>query len=291
MLDTRICNSTNNSEKVFLSQFSNLLKTVLSAPADFYREKYKKKGLKISFSDLPDNLNYDFLRELPIVTRQELALTFYHDRIYGEGPAVYKLIKSPEAERSFLLHRTVDEIKKSGLPINGKRPLVLMGDIYEALEHCVYIYEQNLIPLIGEIPNSELIFSVSKQYEADSIFLDRYSIDHYKHDLIRAKLPLKSITLIDSQFCYTDWHWPEGIIIDYILSLPETGRLAFKCPESNRDMDFVFHPFNDVFIEPGIAVITSSRLQACPMIRYQTNILLYSVAGSCSCGIPSFRLG
>src|SRR3989344_4658261 len=53
----------------------------------------------------------------------------------------------------------------------------------------------------------------------------------------------------------------------------------------------ISHAYDDVHIEAAIsAIITSSRLQASPIIRYQTNIGIEESRQKCSCGKKSFSI-
>lgn len=101
---------------------------------------------------------------------------------------------------------------------------------------------------------------------------------------------LKNIVVIDRFFEAEDYLMFPEVEKDFVLEVEETGRIAYLCKESEKKSEYVFHPFDDAFIEPGLTKVTSSRLKTSPLIRYQTDIFLEEVESKCSCNLRSFRL-
>lgn len=271
----------------FLANLKPLLKFIVSAEADFYRKKYSEAGITVSEQWLND-LTEEKFKFIPVVTKKEIALAPYRSRLYEEKSGVNKLINCEEAGRYFLVHRTLEEIGQDDLPFKGERPMVLLNDIYEAIERCLFFYEKNILPLIGEIYNPAVVTATARQYNVDNLFIDHASIVNFRDALLKLNLPLKSVTVIDSAFEKSDFDWPQNIKLNFVISLPETGRIAYACPEAIAERKFVFHPYGDVHIEPGLAVISSARLKACPIIRYQSYVYLEPADKICGCSRPSF---
>lgn len=268
------------------SDLKNVLQEIWKSKTDFYRKKYSKAGVDVGQIEA---LDLSLFQSLPVLTRRELAETPYRERLYLEAVGNNKLLHCPEADRYFVVHRSLDEIKNYDLPFNGKRPMVIMGDVYEAVEHCLFFYERKILPLIGEVPNAEVIAATAKQYQVDTLFLDRYAVMNFKDDLVRQNLPLKKVVIIGKEFDRIDWDWPKEIELHFILSLPETGRIALSCPEAVRRGELVFHAYPDIFLEEGIAVLTSTLLRASPLIRYQSHFFVESFAPICRCDKLAFK--
>lgn len=274
-------------EKAFIKNLQIIVGTILNKKNDFYKERYKASGIKKGFIS---SLNEETLHQLPVITLKELALSPFKKRRIEEKPGFNKLVLSTEADRYFIIHRSLEEIKKDSLPLEGTRPLVLFQDVYEALEHCLFFYEQGILPLIGEVGNPAIVYASAKQYNVDSVYLDNQCLKSLLDELLKLNLPIKSITLIDS-YINSTYNWPKGITVHYILSLPEFGRIAYACPKTINKKPFVFHPFSDTYIEPSkLSILTSSRLHACPMIRYRSPFSFKETKATCTCNRSSFIL-
>ncbi|OGH12132.1 MAG: hypothetical protein A2776_01215 [Candidatus Levybacteria bacterium RIFCSPHIGHO2_01_FULL_40_10] len=267
----------------FQVKLEAILKGVFKKSDSFYRRKYTESGIH-----LKDFLSPDSFDLIPPTTLKELATTPFKERCSKEGPGLNKLIYSKEAKRYFIVHRTLDEIKNEHLFIDGTRPLVIIQDVYEAIETCLFFYEHGILPLIGEILNPAVVYATASQYNIDSVVADIESFKNFYKDLSKLDLAIKSITIIDSKaFDRYDF---QGIKMNYILSLPETGPIAYACPYL-KNKHFVFHPYDDIFIEDGKkTTITSVRLEACPLIRYQANISIKLFESKCTCDKVSLKL-
>ncbi|MBI4119314.1 MAG: hypothetical protein HY456_00520 [Parcubacteria group bacterium] len=276
-------------DKKFSEDLKKILKTVIAADVDFYRKKYAQAGLDISESWI-EELTEEKFKLLPITTKKEVALAPYRSRLYEEKSGLNKLINCEEAGRYFLIHRTLEEIRRDDLPFAGERPMVLLNDVYEAIERCLFFYEKNMLPLIGEVYNPAVVTATARQYNVDTMFIDHASIVSFRDALLKLNLPLKSVTVIDPAFEKNDFEWPENVKLNFVLSVPETGRIAYACPEATAEKKFIFHPYDDVHIEPGLAVVTSARLKACPMIRYRSSLFLEEVESKCACNKPALKL-
>ena len=263
----------------FWAELKKLFQAVVGREGSFYRKLYSKAGLDESFSPTPDNF-----ASLPVVTGEILAGAPYPERVYGESSGLNKLVYSDEADRYFLIHRTLEEVKAAALFISGKRPLVLRESVYEAIEHCLYFYEHNVLPLIGEIHNPAVVLATARQYSIDSMVTDHSSVVSLGGELLKLNLPLKEITAVGDVFYSSDFDWLPGAKKKFNLSLPEPGPLGYSCPKSESGGQIVLHPYADVFIEPGaLAVVTSVRLKACPVIRYRAPLYLEEISKICGC--------
>lgn len=270
----------------FLQKTKELLKSLLDAESDFYREKYISAGIN---NTQIETLNESNWNTFPVLTKKELALAPYKTRCYGEKSGLNKLIFSQESDSYFLIHRTLEEIREEQLPYEGTRPMAIFENVYEAIERCLYFYERSILPLIGEFHNSAVIYATARQYEVDTIFMDRAAIRAFREELVKILPNFKSVTVIDDAFSQEDFEWPDKIRLNFTLSIPEIGSIAHACFESIPTRKLIFHPASDVYIEPtALSIITTTRLKACPMIRYQSVLFFEEIPSRCHCGKKSF---
>ena len=273
----------------FLKNLKKLLADVLAAEPEFYRKKYLNAVID---DDCIRNLDEERFKTLPAATKEEIARAPYAGRLYQEGSGITKLIPCVEAGRSFLLHRTLEEIKEDDLPYEGARPMVLMSNMYEAIERCLFFYERNILPLIGEFRNPAVAVSSARQYNIDALVMDHTAVLQYRRMLCALNLNIQSVTVVDSTFHKDDFSgWPPETTKYFVVSFPETGRLAYSCPRAAAEDKLVLHPYPDVYIEPSaLSVITSVRFKSCPMIRYRAPVYFEDVRSVCGCGKASFAL-
>lgn len=273
-------------DNAFLKKVQRIILEAFAKKTNFYRIKALSLGIKKK--DI-EKLDKAVFQTFPITTLKELADTPYSQRLLQEKPGLNKLVFSEGATRYFLIHRTLEEIREDALPLDGTRPLVLMQDVYEAIECCLFFYEHHVLPLIGEILNPSVLYAAAQQYRIDSLYIDHDSITNFREGLLKLDLPLKSVTIIDSGFTAEDLRWPKQFSIHCIMSIPEFGRIAYACPESIVKKLFIFHPYPDIFIEPlKSSILTSTRLHACPMIRYQSSLSFRTTQSQCRCKETSF---
>ncbi len=274
----------------FISQLQLIFNEIVKKRTNFYYQKYSKakiKGKSLSA------LNEELFNNLPTVTLAELAKTPYKNRFISEKPGFNKLVFSKKADRFLLIHRDLEEIAKAGPTVNkGIRPMVLMEDVYEAIEACLYFYEHKTLPLIGEVLNPAVVYATAAQYDINSLIIDRSCLLQFRSELLKLKIKLDNVTVVGAEFSSDDISWPKIKTVNAILSLPEFGRIAYACSELITKKKFVFHPYKDVLIEAGLnAILTSTRLKSCPMIRYKSDLSLTETNSSCSHKEQSFTLG
>lgn len=94
-----------------------------------------------------------------------------------------KLVYSKEFERYVIARKTLAEIRDQNISFEGKRPLVLFEDIYEALEKALYLYEKGYLPLLGDAANPGVMLSLAKQYGVDSLVSDEASWLKFRKEL------------------------------------------------------------------------------------------------------------
>lgn len=205
------------------------------------------------------------------------------------APFFNKLVYDKNTERYVILPRALGEIKTMNLPTDAKRPMVLMKNIYEAIEYCLFCYEHNILPLIGEWGNDAVVVATAKQYNIDGLFIDKESLLKFENLLGGANLPIKRIIIIDRSFEKSDLTRFPATKKDFILSLPETGPFAYLCDKTSGVQN-IFHPYSDVSIKPGLAVISSSRYKLSPVDNYRADIYLEKTEDICGCGLPSFAI-
>lgn len=270
----------------FKKKLQNILIEIFQKKANFYKKKYLKAGIKKK--DVA-KFDYNLFKKLPPVSARELANTFYKLRNLKEELGLNKLVFLKNLNKFILVHKTLEEIKKNSLPLAGLRPMIIVQDLYESFEHCLFFYQKGILPVIGEIANPAMLFANAMQYNVDSLVLDLATKKLFQTELLRLNLPLRSVTIVDSFFSSDGLVWTEEIDCHYILALPEFGKIAYLCKESLKSGHTVFHSFDDVLIESGRkTVLTSVSLKANPMIRYQSSLHLKQDK-ICVCGRPSFK--
>ncbi|GEM_PF-4582510 len=273
----------------FIKEVQAILEQAFKIKDNFYRLKYQSAGIDKKSLAL---FNKETFLKLPLTTLNELAKSPYKNRCLEEKKGLNKLVFSKEADRYFLIHRDLTEIEKEALPIKGvRRPMILMQDVYEALEHCLFFYEHSILPLIGEVLNPAVVYATAKQYQVDLLVIDGQSVANFREGLLKLNLPLKAVIVVDSAFNTDSLKWSKKINVDCILSLTEFGPVAYSCPQALSKQKFVFHSYQDTMIEPAeFAILTSIRLRSCPMIRYKSSLPLKAVESRCSCGKASLFL-
>lgn len=272
----------------FFTKLKGVLKGIYEVKDKLYYPKYIKQG----FKDLK-LLDRKLFESLPIVTDKDLVNISYKDRRIYEKTGLNKLTYFKSLDSYVLVHRTLDEIRNNKMKVGGDRPMVLMQDVYEALEYCLYFYEKGVLPLIGEVLNPAVVLATARQYKVNALYMDKISKDSFLKDLQKLKLPLKSITIIDNSLDSKELAEFRLLKAEFILNLFEFGAVAYLCPDQINMKNPVFHPFDDVWIESQPerrAILTSNRLQACPMIRYQSDIRLEKALSNCSCARESYLL-
>lgn len=275
-------------DQEFFQKIMDLLVNLWNAEPSFYREKYAWAGFT---ENNLKTINPVSFKTLPLVTKNELAETRYRDRIYEEKSGLNKLVFSEEANTYFLIHRTLEEIRGDALPVKGERPMVILSNVYEAIEGCLFFYENGTLPLIGEIYNPAVIYSSARQYQIDTLFIDHASILKLRKELLAQPIKIRHVTIIDSSFYTEDLDWPENIEKTFVFSIPEFGRIAYACQEFLQKKELILHPYDDVYIEPSaLSILTSTRLKACPMIRYQSAVYIEQADARCNCGKTAFKI-
>jgi hypothetical protein len=272
----------------FLKKLKLVLAQVYKNKQKFYYQKYSSEGL--GKTDIT-KINEESFSKFPVINLGDLAAVPFENRCYQNKVGFNKLIFSKDTDSYLLIRRSMEEIKNDSFPINGSRPAVIMQDMYESIEKCLFFYEQGILPLIGEVLNPSVVYATLKQYQVDNIFMDCVSVNNFWDEIYKLKLPLKSITVIDSSFENISLKKVKDIELKFIICLPEFGRIAYSCKEKNPSGKATFHPYKDVLVEIlESVVLTSVRLQTCPMIRYKSDLLMKEIKSSCKCNEQSFTL-
>lgn len=263
----------------FLDDLKGILKQIYNNKNNFYFKKYNRA--KISQQDI-SHLSVESFKLFPVTRISEFANSNYKERCLNEKPGINKLIFSPIDKKYILFHRNLSEIKKEGIPIYGKRPMVIIQDVYDSIETCLYFYEHKILPLIGEISNPSVIYSTASQYRVDALYVDQSSYRQFAKELLKLNLPIKAIVISDSITSLPP-KLSKNISLDYVFSISEIGPIATLCPESGGKT-LKFHTLDDIYIEEGRqALITSLRLTSCPIIRYEIGFTIKKSNSKCSC--------
>src|SRR3989344_4595983 len=104
----------------FLRRVKAILLDAFEKSDDFYRVVYHAAG--IDKKDIAQLTQKSF-SSLPVVTLKDLANAPYKQRCIKEDRGFNKLVFSNDADRYFLVHRTLEEIREDYVPYEGSRPL------------------------------------------------------------------------------------------------------------------------------------------------------------------------
>ncbi len=253
-------------------KLKQLLRSVYNSPkSNFYRNLYTQKGINA----------HGLWENLPFVTQHDLIKTPLNDRLYLDKPIFVKIIHGDAG--SFLFGRTVENIAQEYYGKVGERPLVAFSSSYEGIEKSLWVYEQNMLPLIN-LDAVRLTVLAAEKYDIDSIVGDIASITALGQELPqKQRSRIKYINIIDSRRTNIDHSLFPNAEMREIFSLPETGNIAERCPTQKTKA--VWHGFKNVFIEndENKLVITKYELLPTPLIRYRTKITVHRPEEPCDC--------
>src|SRR5690348_8939857 len=116
-------------------KISQFVKDIASSEkSDFYKSIW---GSAQEFNDLPAVSREDFIN-VPLSKRR-----------YKDEKGLVKIVHSPEG--SFLSEWSFKDIGLEPWGLPSKRPFVYLTDAHEAIEKSMWCYENNMVPLIGEL--------------------------------------------------------------------------------------------------------------------------------------------
>ena len=244
-----------------------------SAVSDFYRTTV--------WDTPPPEMPHEKL--LPCTRAQYAAVPFLA-RLYRTEGLLTKV--AYEGEKPFLIGRHHDDIASESYGMLGNRPLVAFSDIHESLEKSLWCYTRNILPLIAD-SNPDITAMLANRYEADTLIADTATLpvllpalaQHYKLSAFRF------VSIVDTVFDLSllKKMFPEAEL-SLVLGLPETGGIAFTCPDALKEGHIVFHTAPHRAIEHSNELtVTDDRLLPTPLIRYRPGIAIRFLSPSCGC--------
>lgn len=262
-----------------------LLGSVLeSSLSDFYRALYAARGYT-----LPERHGFA-LEEVPIISWDDIERHPYLERLYTQEKQYVKAVYASD-DRAMLIARTLPDVEAEAVPYEGERPLVLFESGHETVEKSLWLYAQNILPLIGE-KNLEVTAMNAERYTIDGIVGDTESalalVPHLRKR--GGTEGIAHIYIVDRRFDFEGVRagYPNAYLA-FFLALPETGRFAFACPERAG----LFHPDEASIVELEHGELVVSRLieLPTPIVRYRTGLSARGESASCACGAElSFTL-
>lgn len=261
-----------------LARLSELLKKIAAAEdSNFYRDladALKSAGLPETTEDLA---------RLPILTRERLLSFRLLDRLYFKGDGYVKRVAT-----AGLIKRTLKDLGVEDLgQVDFERPLVIFGDSGETCEKALWVYEKNLIPLVGEANNLPATLKAAGQYQIDCIITESRLLEKLWPLLENSYNTgrIKRIILQDSRYDKENLNLISAdVAATRLLSLPETGPFAYACPEAVARGELTFHPDKNSIIEFGKSLLLTKLIYLpTPLIRYETGLAGGEAAKECSC--------
>lgn len=285
ILKIKVRNSQNYNEQKLI-KLKNLLSEIESSQdSSFYRDIFESMG--IEFKELRFD-NTDNLQKIPHTSYLNLLSTSLNKRLYTKESHTGKFVKIVRKYGSpFLIQRNLNDIQKENYGVTCRRPQVFFDDNQEAIEKCVWFYENNMLPLVGELNNLPVTAFSAKKYGIDFLLTNQ--------DLFLKYLPFLTsdndvsdikISLLDDYFEIESILeiFPTIKNIRLVLALPETGAFAESCPEALKRGELIFHPDKNSILETrGSLIVTKLIKMPTPIIRYQTDIFVESVDKRCRC--------
>lgn len=93
--------------------------------------------------------------------------------------------------------RSFDAIAREPFALPSERPLVMFENPHESLEKSLHCYLNGMTPLIAE-KNLEVTLAAAAKYEIDALVCDSASLAKLHPFLSTRRIPLSSISVIDS---------------------------------------------------------------------------------------------
>ena len=270
------------SDREQLEHLRTLLHEVsTSDQSAFYIDHFRTEGFEPKISKDPEILDC-----IPILQWETLVQTPFLKRLYRNSQLYTKIVSGRSHNKPILIARTTEDISEEHFGTIQTRPLVLFGTIHESIEKCLWVYEQNILPLVCTEGSGELTARTALQYGIDSILCDMGSFKevspHLSDYLIENEVHVSVVdTAFDMSFLNTrvpQHHYT------LTLGLPEVGTIAHACPETHGCDSIVFHPDERSIIEILDTLIVTRLVNLpTPIIRYQTDIKAKSLPQTCRC--------
>lgn len=255
-----------------------------SKKSDFYKKKFLNSGyIYNDFNDFED------LHKIPLLTWEEISAYPFLKRNYLSESMFIKVVH--KGDESYLIGRTITDIKNEEYGIPCERPLALFKYCYEGIEKGLWFYEHNILPMINE-DNLEITSMMASKYKIDGIVAEMDILKSFT-TILKKRYDLNHIThirIIDTYFDmpFMKKNFP-NTNVQYTLGAPEVGGVASLCPDS----DDVFHEHKNTFAEniKGELVVTKSFKMPTPLMRYKTGIPIKVTEHLCKCrALESFLL-
>ncbi|MEI6266818.1 MAG: hypothetical protein WCP14_02935 [bacterium] len=297
----------NEFKEKFLAQVKSLLDYVLESQySDFYINKYK--GLNISSKSI--NSYADFLR-IPILTKDEILQVPLNERIFVDIDKITKYSASSgttNTNKPLILPRTDDHLipatEKNSyyFPFSHlglKRGFVLLPTI-----RAIGKVENSPIPMFpGDPQKLSLAAKIAKELSPDAILSTPTLLTLFIAELKKVDFDLQQIRLIrlGSEFCskqradYFRKSFPNADVSFAYGSSEMAGLIGYRCAYIEHEAPSFFHPHKRNILEvldedditpvsSGQIILTSLKLPAFPLIRYQTADYADITSNTCDCG-------
>ncbi len=255
------------------SRLSFLREVLESRKSDFYRNRIPYPGT--ASETLP-------WEQVPLLTRDELSRTSLDERLYSDSQIFVKIVHGVGGP--MLIARSPSELGKEPWGPTGVRPLVALSSLYENVEKSLWVYEQNILPLIY-LDDVTITALAAERYEIDSIVADEHTLTELAAVLSKeCREGIQHVSVIGrGERSLAKLSFPNARAYE-IFSLPETGGIAERC--SKNIFPSVWHTFPDSFVETidDELVVTRIAPLPTPIIRYRTDIQTQEVEAQCPCG-------
>lgn len=205
-------------------------------------------------------------KELPILTREQLAATPLSKRRYTEGPSFMKVVAG---DTPFLSEWLLSDLAREPFGAITRRPLVYFSSAHETVEKGMWCHLNKMTRFLGET-NSEVTLRAAEKFSVDSLIVDAASLSHMS-PILPTLRHLYEISLLGSSFSLDEIRGHAGDkSVRLVLTLPETGVIA--------DSDLALYPRfsarEDCLLEEvnGEIILTRKTKLMTPIVRYATGI-------------------
>ena len=274
---------------------------VLRSPrSSFYRDKYARAGLA------PDTLTAENFLELPLLSRQEMAVVPIEQRTFAAPEDLRAIAFTSGTSASEPLSIPVARVARYSFDpsfgCNVSRTLLLLPPMMKSsgVIFTMRVAEEALhpiLPVFGDLQSMANSAFIAKSSRCDSLwalptiasaFAPYAQASGFAGDIKLIILAGETTTV--ARRAELQAAYPNALIGSVYGSNELSQIVLFTCPAIMRGSKNRFHVVADdvaaVELIDGEFVITYGLNRASPLIRYRTGDYLEEVAEGCTCGLP-----
>lgn len=296
---------TKHTDTYTFKKIKKVLEFVWDSPySSFYRDKYKKYGIK----SLKNINSMDDFKKLPYLAREEIVeagpykcLFLPKDKIKSVGFSSgttnqqYPLVIFRTTPKSYrrIIHKKHLELKIKSMMLlysvlSGQKRLLSDGDLGY----------RGIISFLGDIYNFELSAKIAARLEIDALQSTPTILYHFipflkkEYDLDKIKLIILGGEFCSEQKAALFKKVFKNAYLKFNFGGIETNLKGYRCDYYSNLHPRFFHGFSDQFYyetinqeEKSELIMTSLRMEdGMPLVRYRTGDAVKITDEKCQCG-------